>query len=230
MVVILIIGKLANNFLYSFKIVYEKKLMEYNFISYYELNFTIGVLTIIYSIITLIVETIIYEKDKIPSKYELFVDNALIYWKKIIKENNKIIIKEIFLTIFYTFLMGLSNIFLLITIFNLTPFHVLIIKIFLCIGFNLIIKIKEQDISYKVFIINLCIYFLSILVLFFFLEIIELDFCGLNKNTREKILERSLDKSNVFINDKSINGSNTDVENENNTESSVTYSNSNETF
>ena len=84
--------------------------------------------------------------------------------------------------------------------------------------------------SYKVFIINLCIYFLSILVLFFFLEIIELDFCGLNKNTREKILERSLDKSNVFINDKSINGSNTDVENENNTESSVTYSNSNETF
>ena len=221
---------IVNNFLYSFKIVYEKKLMEYNFISYYELNFTIGVLTIIYSIITLIVETIIYEKDKIPAKYELFVDNALIYWKKIIKENNKIIIKEIFLTIFYTFLMGLSNIFLLITIFNLTPFHVLIIKIFLCIGFNLIIKIKEQDISYKVFIINLCIYFLSILVLFFFLEIIELDFCGLNKNTREKILERSLDKSNVFINDKSINGSNTDVENENNTESSVTYSNSNETF
>ena len=70
---------IANNFLYSFKIVYEKKLMEYNFISYYELNFTIGVLTIIYSIITLIVETIIYEKDKIPSKYELFVDNALIY-------------------------------------------------------------------------------------------------------------------------------------------------------
>ena len=126
--------------------------------------------------------------------------------------------------------MGLGNIFLLITIFNLTPFHVLIIKIFLCIGFNLIIKIKEQDMSYKVFIINLCIYFLSILVLFFFLEIIELDFCGLNKNTREKILERSLDKSNVFINDKSINGSNTDVENENNTESSVTYSNSNETF
>ena len=100
---------IANNFLYSFKIVYEKKLMEYNFISYYELNFTIGVLTIIYSIITLIVETIIYEKRKIPSKYELFVDNALIYWKKIIKENNKKIIKEIFLTIFYTFTMGLSN-------------------------------------------------------------------------------------------------------------------------
>ena len=61
---------------------YEKKLMDYNFISYYKLNFTIGVLTIIYNIITIIVETVIYEEGKISSDYALFVDNALIYWRK----------------------------------------------------------------------------------------------------------------------------------------------------
>ena len=101
--------------------------------------------------------------------------------------------------------MGISNIFLYITLYYLTPFHVLIINIFLCIGFNLITKISEQTLSY-IFIINLCIYGLSIFVLFIFLEIIELDFCGLNINTKEQIQKRSLNKT-MTESDKSLNDS-----------------------
>ena len=62
----------------------------------------------------------------------------------------------------------------------------------------------------------------------FFLEIIQLNFCNLNINTKDQIQERSLDKTNTFISIKSINDSSTvsNASEENNTSSS--YSNSKE--
>ena len=211
-----------NNFLYALKVVYAKKLMDFNFISYYKLCFIIGLITLLYNVITLGVETFIDEKKYIPSEYELFIDNVFVYWNQITNENYKIIIKEICLSIIYMFTMGISNIFLYITLFYLTPFHVLIIKIFLCIGFNLIIKIGDTLLSYN-FIINISIFVISIFVLFFFLEIIECECCGLNNNTKEKIQERTLDKNDALINENSINESSSKTEGDNNTHSSLSY-------
>ena len=199
-----IIFILLYNCLYAFKVVYGKKLMEFNFISYYKLCFIIGIITFFYNAITLIVETIIKENKYISSKYEIYFDSFLEYWNKI-NDKNYSIIKEILFIISYMITMGISNIFLYITLFYLTPFHVLIINIFLCIGFNLITRIGEQSISF-IFIINVCIYGLSIFVLFVFLEIIELEFCGLNINTKEEIQKRSLNKTTSYS-DKSLNDS-----------------------
>ena len=216
---------IINNILFSLKVVYAKKLMDYNFISHYKLCLIIGGITLIYGIITLIIETIIDEKLDISEKYREFIDNFLDFCNKIINEDSSVIIKEIIFIILYIISSGLSNIFLYLTLSNLSPFHVLLTKILLCIEYNITTVILELKI---VSIINICIYILSVFVLFFFLEIIQLNFCNLNMDTKDQIQERSLDKTNTFISIKSINDSSSisNVSGENNTTSS--YSNSRE--
>ena len=216
---------IINNILFSLKVVYAKKLMDYNFISHYKLCLIIGGITLIYGIITLIIETIIDEKLDISEKYREFIDNFLDFCNKIINEDSSVIIKEIIFIILYIISSGLSNIFLYLTLSNLSPFHVLLTKILLCIEYNITTVILELKI---VSIINICIYILSVFVLFFFLEIIQLNFCNLNMDTKDQIQERSLDKTNTFISIKSINDSSSvsNVSGDNNTTSS--YSNSRE--
>ena len=216
---------IINNILFSLKVVYAKKLMDYNFISHYKLCLIIGGITLIYGIITLIIETIIDEKLDISEKYREFIDNFLDFCNKIINEDSSVIIKEIIFIILYIISSGLSNIFLYLTLSNLSPFHVLLTKILLCIEYNITKVILELKV---VSIINICIYILSVFVLFFFLEIIQLNFCNLNMDTKDQIQERSLDKTNTFISIKSINDSSSisNVSGENNTTSS--YSNSRE--
>ena len=220
-----IVHIIINNILFSLKVVYAKKLMYYNFISHYKLCLIIGGITLIYGIITLLIETIIDENLNISEKYREFIDNFLDYCKKIINEEPLIILKEIIFIIVYIISSGLSNIFLYLTLSDLSPFHVLLTKILLCIEYNITKVIMELKI---ISIINICIYILSVLVLFFFLEIIQLNFCNLNINTKDQIQERSLDKTNTFISIKSINDSSTvsNASEENNTSSS--YSNSKE--
>ena len=220
-----IVHIIINNILFSLKVVYAKKLMYYNFISHYKLCLIIGGITFIYGIITLLIETIIDENLNISEKYREFIDNFLDYCKKIINDETLIILKEIIFIIVYIISSGLSNIFLYLTLSDLSPFHVLLTKILLCIEYNITKVIMELKI---ISIINICIYILSVLVLFFFLEIIQLNFCNLNINTKDQIQERSLDKTNTFISIKSINDSSTvsNASEENNTSSS--YSNSKE--
>ncbi len=98
-----------------------------------------------------------------------------------------------------------SYIFLFITISNLSPFHVMLIKILISIEYNIVIVIFQLN---YINIINLCIYGLSILVLFLFLEILQLNCCNLNKNTKDQIQERSKEKKDTLLsNDKSIDDS-----------------------
>lgn len=193
---------LSTNFLFALKIVFAKKLMDYNFISYYKLSFIIGYITLIYNVITIILESIIDEKRDIPSHYRLYIDNFLEYIKEIKKENYKLIIKETSFTLLYIISYGLSNIFLLITISRLSPFHVCFSKVLLCVGLNLAKIIEERNTS--IFsIITIFIFILSIFVLLFFLEIFEINCCNLNLNTKEQIQERCYDKTNTFISNQS---------------------------
>ena len=103
---------LSTNFLSAFKLVFAKKLMDFNFVSYYKLNYLIGIVSLIFNTITIITESIIDEKSDIPSKYRLYMDNFLEYLKEIKKENYKIIIKEIFISLIYIISYGLSNVLL----------------------------------------------------------------------------------------------------------------------
>ena len=229
-----LIFSIINDFLFALKVVYQKKLMYYNYISHFKLCYIIGFITLFFDIITIIIETIIDEKFYISEDYKFLIDNGLKYWDDIMKiEDYKGIIKEIIFIILYIISFGLSNIFLLLTLNHLSPFHTLIPKIFFYVGYNLIIILKDNDISNlsTIIIINICIYGLSIFVLFFFLEIIEFNCCKLNVNTKEQIQERSLNKGDTtLISDKSINESSVSISGENNnTRTSIPYDNTNNT-
>ena len=195
----------SNNILYSLKAVYAKYLMDYHFISPYKLCLIIGVITFFFSILSLIAITIIDEIYEVPETYIFLMDNMLTYIYTIIKESNETIIKEIIFSILYMIANGLSSIFFLITLNKLSPFHIMFIKILLSIEYNIVIVIIQFNILN---IINLCIYGLSIFVLFFFLEILQINCCNLNKNTKDQIQARSLEKNDTLLsNNKTIDDS-----------------------
>jgi hypothetical protein len=218
---------ICNNFLYSFKLVYNRTLMEYNFISPYKLCYTIGLINLIMSIFTLIIFTYFDEKYDIPERYQVYIDNFFKYLSKVSNESLPSRIKEIFFSFFYILAVGLNNMFLYLTIICLSPYHYLMTKVLLSIGVNIAFMIMFKNSITYFTIITLCIYAFSLFILFIFLEVIELNFCNLNKNTKEQITARTLDKSNTFIakktnefgDDININNSNNSI----NDSSSASY-------
>ena len=217
---------ISNNFLYSFKLVYCRRLMEYNFISPYKLCYTIGYINLIMNILTLIIFTYFDEKYDIPNNIKEFIDNLFIYLNKVSDETLPSRLREIFFIFFYIVAVGLNNIFLYLTIIYLSPYHYLMTKILLSFGVNIVFLIMFHISIDYITIITLCIYALSFFILFIFLEIIELNFCDLNKNTKEQIIKRTLDKSNTFINKTNEAGDEININNSNNSindSSSVSY-------
>ena len=234
---------ICNNFLYSFKLVYNRRLMEYNFISPYKLCYIIGLINFILNIFTLIIFTYFDEKYDIPERYQVYIDNLFKYYNKVSNESLPSRIKEIFFIFLYIIAVGLNNMFLFLTIIYLSPYHYLMTKILLSIGVNLVFMIMYTNAITYFTIITLCTYAFSLFILFIFLEIIELNFCDLNKNTKEQITARTLDKSNTFIVNKTneggdginINNSNNSINDsssasyfssENNNKSNINYTHS----
>jgi len=215
---------ICNNFLYSFKLVYNRRLMEYNFISPYKLCYTIGLINLIISIFALIILTYFDEKYDIPEGYKAYIDNLFEYLSKVSNESLPSRLKEIVFAFLYIISVGLNNIFLFLTIIFLSPYHYLMTKILLSIGVSIVFMIMFNNLISYFSIISLFIYAFSLFILFIFLEIIELNFCNLNKNTKEQITARTLDKSNTFIGNK-INEFGDDA-NINNTNNSINDSSS----
>ena len=50
---------------------------------------------------------------------------------------------------------------------------------------------KKNNIEYYKIVLSMILFFFQFILLMIFLEIIELNFCGLNKNTKENIRIRS---------------------------------------
>ena len=118
---------------------------------------------------------IIIKKKKIEEKY---IENI----KLLFKNTN---IKNLLYYFFTIITYGISEILINYTLDNFTIFHILIIFEL----FNFIYDIFEniKDIKY----ISLIFFdVLQIILIFIFLEIIELNFWGLNINTKKNILER----------------------------------------
>ena len=92
--------------------------------------------------------------------------------------------------------------FKLLVMNNFTIFHIII----LCTINTLIVSIVDLIISpssnYEIIMIIIT-FLIEILSVFIFLEIIELNFCGLNHNLRKNIISRSIDEDKLIyeIND-----------------------------
>ena len=175
----------VNSFIYS----YFKYLIEKKYYFSFDVIFVYGIFRFLVFIIALI---IIIPVEKENNNNKLFSQLQNLY-----DESGVWII--IFICVFGLIVMGfLTGLLEALILDRLSP-------IFVIIGGELgkiptnIMAIKD----YKMWII-LVITILQLIILFFYLEIFEYNFCSLNENTKKNILERERKKAEE-INDKEIN-------------------------
>ena len=175
----------------------SKALMEIDFISPYFMIICYGILGFI---VCLIASIISYKID--------YSDNLVDYFSSLkldLDQGKKYkFYAEIFgVSISYAFICFMEITFEILTIFYLNPFYVLMTDAF----YFLIIKLIEFLMNIpddKLFIIHFILAeipeILVTLGYMVFLEIIELNFCGLNKNLRTTIIEKGEDEFKILSN------------------------------
>ena len=177
------LSRIFCEFSFSFSQIINKYCMEFKFSPPYEVCSFIGIYTLVFYLISLIISTYIPCNSNfcsIEDENNKYFDNFKIYI-------HKINLKEFFLFFLEMIIFGLINILTILTIKYFTPFHSIIILIIgrIISEVQKIIKVRElYDILY--FIILILILF-SLLV---FLEIIILNFCGIQKYTKTNIEKR----------------------------------------
>ncbi len=180
---IIFIFLIVSSICFSFELVYEKRIMEAHFISVYQLCFLVGLSTFFFSLIISIIMTIV--SSLLEKKIE-FIFSYSNYFEEISGD----IYMEIILIVIYMLLTGFYNVFQFLTIKNLSPSHSLITQIMLAFFCSLMNKLfmEMKDITW---IISITVHSVCIITLFIFLEVIELKFCGIDKNTKHNISKRA---------------------------------------
>ena len=205
-----IVLNIISAILYSTFFVYIKGLMKYKFISPYKCCFMIGMINVPLIIIINIVLSLIDLKE-----YEDYINIAYLFADTDLTEINNIIRLIIFILI-YGILMAL----LTKTINDFTLYHIYIpflVENFIKNIFNSINKYIEyfeynknnnnnndtDDLQKLIGIIIFLIISFSIelIMILIFLEIIEVNFCGLNKNLKKNIELRAITDSTICLDD-----------------------------
>ena len=157
-------------FLYSLENVLDKYFMLIKYIKPYEILFIKGVTVSILSIITLIITTKIGK-----------VDN---YWDYVQNLDSKEII--IFIGLVLINFIDILLIILIIYIFS--PYHILLTD-FVSDIINYFLDIGNTDALTAIFVILFLL--IDIFMILVFIELIELNFCGLSENTNKNIEARA---------------------------------------
>ena len=174
--------------IYSLGIVLAKFGMDYKFCSPFEITFYEGIFGLILNIICLIISTNIPLKEDFKynnllniSEYKgkKYLDNFYTYLDKL---------NAIEVLLFIVSMSGrlLFNLFSHITIKHFTSYHVFLLLI---MGDLSSLDWRGKNFGEECIII--VIFFIEFIMILIFCEIIELDFCGLEENTRKNILERA---------------------------------------
>lgn len=177
---------IISNCCFSFEIVFEKRLIEFRFVSIYKLCFLLGLSTLFYNLLISIITTIIkLHVDPNHEKYK--------YLFKFSDYFNEVedVFMEIILIFIFIILYALFNIFQFITIKYLTPNHTLITQIILALYITIINKLSNYKINLYTFIFATVFHVIYFIVLLIFLEIIQLNFCDINRDTKYSIGIRS---------------------------------------
>jgi hypothetical protein len=98
---------------------------------------------------------------------------------------------EIFLILVFMILNGLYNIFQFVTIKFLSPNHVLITQLILALYYTIILQFTDNSINNITLIFSIIFHIICFITQLIFLEIIQLNFCGINKDTKLHIRIRS---------------------------------------
>ena len=199
-----------------------KVLMQYKYISPIKL-------LIIYGIIGAVITTIIalissfFECNSINSSLDLkickikdkekyYLENFII-WPNDINNNNNIIL-EIMLLLFGMFIYFFYRLFYILIIRSLNAIYIIFsnliyTSLLIWIGF-----INEHNIQDYILVYKIIIQIIIIFGLLIYLEIIELDFCNLNYDVKEKIIERGIQEWELKSNSNNNSISNSQIYNE----------------
>ena len=185
----LLILSMLIEIIYTLAITLAKYGMDYKFCSPFEITFYEGFLAFIFNIIFLIISTNIQLADdfKYNSLFTIteykgkkYLDNFYSYFDKL---------NVIEVSLFIVSMIGrlLFNLFSHITIKYFTSSHVFLILI---MGEMSSIDFRDRNKDVR-FIFSIIIFIIEFLMILIFCEIIELNFCGLEKNTKKNIMERT---------------------------------------
>ena len=173
----------VSNLFFSFEITYEKTILNNKVISFYKLCIYLGIFSFIFNIIASIITTIVEFNLNVDDKYKIYFFN----YKYYLEEVDDHVLVEIILIFVFVILNGVYNILQLLTIKYLTQSHVLITYIMLAIYYSILTKFQEIETTSLTLIFSFVFYIVGFFVLFIFLEIILINFCGINKDITFKI-------------------------------------------
>jgi len=173
----------VSNLFFSFEITYEKTILNNKDISFYKLCIYLGIFSFIFNIIASIITTIVEFNINVDDKYKIYFFN----YKYYLEEVDDHVLVEIILIFVFVILNGVYNILQLLTIKYLTQSHVLITYIMLAIYYSILTRFQEIETTTLTLIFSFVFYIVGFFVLFIFLEIILLNFCGINKDITFKI-------------------------------------------
>ena len=159
--------------------------MKYKFISPYKCNFMIGIIYFTLIIIIYIIISFTKLGEKNDNIY--YCDSIL----ELFKSFKHFGVINAFRLISLPFAYGIYALIINKTIYDFTIYHLYIPLLIE----NFIVGIKDKDINIYLLILFFCIEFIMILI---FLEIIEINFCGLNKNLKRNIESRGIIDSSLI--------------------------------
>jgi len=209
-----------SNFFFSLEITYEKKVLNKNNFILYIICILMGVFSfcfyLISSIITTIISSTIDIEDK--DKYKVYLFNYKNYFKEIDDQ----IIFEVIKIFIFIILSCIFNVLQFLTIKYLSANHVLITYAMLSIYNSILMDIQDIEITRLTLICTFILYIILFFVLFIFLEIIQLNFCGINKDITFKIgLQSDVNRYMQTFNTKVDDLENNDNNNENEESKSI---------
>ena len=188
---LLLIFIFVSNLIISFIITYERKILKNQFISIYKLCIFLGIFSLISNIIASVITTIVSIHVTIDGREKIYLFN----YKYYIKDVNEHVVKEIILVFVFAILNGVNNILQLLTIKYLSQNHVLITYVLLAIYYSILIKFQDIEIKTPTFVFSIIFYIIGFFIIFIYLEIIQLNFCGISKDiTIKKGIRTDVDK------------------------------------
>ena len=201
------------------RLCYHKYMMNNLYYHYWSVSFSYGLFTLIIAIFSLIFVYIVGDKNdenNIYYSYFQFLKNT---------EFRYLFPRILSWIIIY----GLLEIFKLLALESLTPNHMMISYEIGKIA-NILYSSKSRRKWH-----SLILFAIQFIILLFFLEVFEFNFCNLNKNTRRNIEERSLTSMDMresinSVNELDIEGYSIRPENNENTNEMQILNNDNENF
>ena len=161
---------ILNAMLYSLENVLDKYFMLIKYIKPYEILFVKGIIVLVLSIITLIITTNVGN-----------VDN---FWDYIYNLDTK----EVLIFISLIFIYFIDSLFILLIIYFFSPIHIMLTD-FVSDIISFFVYINETEILTNIFVIIFT--FINSFTILVFIELIELNFCGLSTMTIKNIETRA---------------------------------------